>query len=337
MTDLPQDSGAQLLERLEAGAERRSERREFFRTALGAGAIAAVGAAAVTLGSRAMADTTSDTNLLNILLNFEYLEAQFYAFAVTGAGLPSAQLAPGSASTTTVGAVTGGKQVSFTDPLVAKYAREIANEKAAQVAFLRTTLGAAVVAKPAIDIGSTATSAFSVAMRAANVVASGVAFDPYASDENFLLSAFFMEDVVVTAYKAAAQLISTPAYRDAGAGLLAAHAHHAALIRTVLYTKGATTAALRTQADAISAVRDTLDGTTKDDVGISPAAIASSQLAALNGLIASNIVPAGTDGIAYGRLVANVLNIFYLNSLAVTKGGFYPNGLNATVVTSAAN
>jgi hypothetical protein len=35
--------------------------------------------------------------------------------------------------------------------------------------------------------------------------------------------------------------------------------------------------------------------------------------------------------------VANVLNIFYLNSLAVTKGGFYPNGLNATVVTSAAN
>ncbi|MCP4028414.1 MAG: ferritin-like domain-containing protein, partial [Sphingomonas sp.] len=193
--------------------------------------------------------------------------------------------------------------------------------------------GTAVVAQPAIDIGSTATSAFSVAMRAANVVASGVAFDPYASDENFLLSAFFMEDVVVTAYKAAAQLISTPAYRDAGAGLLAAHAYHAALIRTVLYTKGATTAALRTQADAISAVRDTLDGTTKDDVGISPAAIASSQLAALNGLIASNIVPAGTDGIAYGRLVANVLNIFYLNSLAVTKGGFYPNGLNATVVT----
>jgi len=53
MTDLPQDSGAQLLERLEAGAERRSERREFFRTALGAGAIAAVGAAAVTLGRTA--------------------------------------------------------------------------------------------------------------------------------------------------------------------------------------------------------------------------------------------------------------------------------------------
>lgn len=337
MTDLAHDSGAQSLDRLEAGAERRSERREFFRTALGAGAVAVAGAAAVAIGSVATAQTANDTALFNILLNFEYLEAQFYAFAVTGAGLPSGQLAPGSASTTTVGAVTGGRQVSFTDPVLARYAREIANDKAAHVAFLRTTLGTAVVAQPAIDLGSTATSAFSAAMRAANVVAAGVAFDPFASETNFLLAAFFLEDVVVTAYKAAAQLLSDTNSRDAAAGLLAAHAHHAAIIRTVLFTRGATTATLRTQADAIAAVRDTLDGSVRDDVGISPAALSNSQLTTLNGLVASNIVPAGVDGIAYGRLVSNVLNIFYLNSLAVTRGGFYPSGLNATVVTSAAN
>lgn len=337
MTDLAQDSGAQLLDRLEAGAERSKERREFFRTALGAGAVAVVGAAAVAIGSVATAQTANDAALLNILLNFEYLEAQFYAFAVTGAGLPSGQLTPGSASTTTVGAVTGGRQVSFADPVLARHAREIANEKAAHVAFLRTTLGTAVVAQPAIDLGSTATSAFSVAMRAANVVAAGAAFDPFASDNNFLLAAFFLEDVVVTAYKAAAQLLSDTNSRDAAAGLLAAHAHHAALIRTVLFTRGATTATLRTQADAISAVRDTLDGTVRDDVGISPAALANSQLTTLNGLVASNVVPAGVDGITFGRSAPNVLNIFYLNSLAVTRGGFYPNGLNASVVTSAAN
>lgn len=337
MTDLPLDTRADSLEPVDARAAQRSERREFFRTALGAGAIAAVGAATVVVGSGALAQTSGEIGILNFLLNLEYLEAQFYSFAVTGAGLPNAQLTPGSASTTTQGAVTGGAAVTFSDPLLAKYAREIAREKAAQIGFLRTALGTSVIAQPAIDLGNSATSAFSVAMRAAGVVGTGAAFDPFASETNFLLAAFFLEDVVVTAYKGFSSSFSTPAYRDSAAGLLSAHAHHAALIRTVLYTRGATTATLRTQADAISTVRDTLDGTVKDDSGLSPAVIAGSQSPALNGLTGSNIVPAGADGLVYGRASANVLNIVYLNSLAVAKGGFFPNGVNGTITTSAAN
>lgn len=339
------DTEDQLIERLEARADRRNERREFFRTALGAGAVAAAGAAAVAIGSSASAQATSETDILNFALNLEYLEAQFYSYAVFGTGLPNSQLTPGSASTTTQGAVTGGRQVSFSDPLVAQYAREIAGDETQHVAFLRAQLGTVAVAQPAIDIGSTATSAFTVAARAAGLAtnASGVVdtvngtFDPYASDTNFLLAAFLFEDVGVTAYKGAASLLTTKTYIDAAAGILAAEAYHASIIRTVLYSKGLATPSLRTSAGAISDVRDKLDGTVEDDQGIASAVVAGSQLAALNGLTASNIVPTGADGIAYGRATGNVLNIVYLNSLAVAKGGFFPNGVNGSIVTSAAN
>ncbi|HSI18836.1 MAG TPA: ferritin-like domain-containing protein, partial [Sphingomonas sp.] len=116
-------------------AERASERRQFFRTALGAAAVTVAGATALTLGPRAFADTTSDVDNLNFALQLSYLEAQFYNFAAFGTGLPASQLTAGSAATGTKvqGDATGARQVTFTDPLVAQYAAEIAQDKAAHV------------------------------------------------------------------------------------------------------------------------------------------------------------------------------------------------------------
>lgn len=347
--DAHPDTDAGLTARFDARVERRNERREFFRTALGAGAVAAVGATAVTLASRATAQSVNDATILNFALNLEYFEAQFYSYAVTGAGLANTLLTPGSASTTTVGMVTPGRQVSFSDPLVAQYAREIAADEAAHVAFLRTQLGTSAVAMPAIDLGSTATSAFSVAAQAAGIVAAGAAFDPYANDQNFLLAAFLFEDVGVTAYKGASSLLESKLYLDAAAGILAAEAYHASIIRTVLYSKGIATPTFRSSADALSNARDALDGTTDDDQGISPVTLVSGLTptpapgayapqvpTALLGL-ASNIVPTAPDGTVYGRALGNVLNIVYLNRLSVTKGGFFPNGVNGSFVTSSAS
>ncbi|MGU3389384.1 ferritin-like domain-containing protein [Sphingomonas sp. M1A8_2b] len=331
-----------LIEALDARAERRSERRDFFKNALGAAAITAAGATALSFSSSASAQTITDADVLNFALNLEYLEAQFYSYAAYGTGLDNSLLS----GTGTQGAVRGGRQVTFTDPIVQQYAREIAQDEIAHVKFLRTALGNAAVAQPAIDVSVSPTSAFSTAAQAAGLVPAGTAFDPYASDEAFLLGAFIFEDVGVTAYKGAAPLLTSKAYLEAAAGLLAVEAYHAAIVRTTLYGKGIATPSLRTSADAISKARDSLDGGGANtvmfgagdlDQGISPysqtpANLASAQVA----VTTSNIVPLDINGIAYSRSASQVLNIVYLNSGAASAGGFYPSGMNGNIKTSIA-
>ena len=322
-----------LIEALDARVERRSERREFFKTALGAAAMTAAGATALSFSTSASAQTITDADVLNFALNLEYLEAQFYSYAAYNTGLDNSLLS----GTGTQGAVRGGRQVNFTDPIVRQYAREIAQDEIAHVKFLRTALGSAAVAQPVIDVSVSPTSAFSLAAQAAGLVPAGTAFDPYASDEAFLLGAFIFEDVGVTAYKGAAPLLTSKAYLEAAAGLLAVEAYHAAIVRTTLYGKGIATPSLRQSADAISNARDSLDGTTDLDQGISPISQTPINLSTTQAAVtASNIVPLDANGVAFSRSASQVLNIVYLNKGAASAGGFYPNGMNGNIKTSIA-
>jgi hypothetical protein len=140
----------------------RNERREFFRAALGAAAATAAGAGALSIATSATAATIVDNDMGNFLLQLEYLAAQYYSFAVTGAGLPAAMLT----GVGTAGAATGARQVTFTDPLVGQFASEIQQDLVAHVAFLRNTLGTTVTTE-----GATAQPATTWASRRAAVSA----------------------------------------------------------------------------------------------------------------------------------------------------------------------
>ncbi|MEZ0496684.1 ferritin-like domain-containing protein [Sphingomonas sp. IW22] len=314
-----------MVEALDERAHRRDGRRGFFR-AMGAAAVVAGGAVAVTRTAPVIAQTApSDGDILNFALNLEYLEAQFYLYAATGEGLP-ASLTGGSG---TAGAVSGGRQVAFTDPAVAAYAREIAADERAHVEFLRTALGTTFVAQPAIDIGVGPNSAFSAAARAAGLIGAGETFDPYANDESFLLAAFIFEDLGVTAYKGAAPLITSKTFLEAAAGILAVEAYHAAIVRTTLYAKGLETPALIDATEAISDARDSLDGTDDLDQGVRASGTGDGTV--------SNIAPLDANGIAFSRSAGQTLNIAYLNRMSTDRGGFFPNGVNGNIRTSAAN
>ncbi len=333
----------QMVAALDARVRRREERRDFFR-AFGAMAAVGGGLALTSCGGDDSSPTPTPTgtatstaspsptpsasgvneiDLLNFALNLEYLEAQFYAFAANGTGL-AATLLTGPTGTTP-GAVTGGRKVNFTDPVIANYAREIAADELAHVEFLRSLLGSSAIAMPAIDIGATATSSFSTAARAAGLIGAGGTFDPYATDENFLLGAYIFEDVGVSAYKAAVPQFATPTVCQAMSGVLGTEAYHAAMIRQALYVKGLTTPSLIDATEAISTARDNLDGSSDIDQGVRPIGNQS------------NIMPLDANGLAFGRTTGQVLNIAYLNRSAVSAGGFFPSGVNGTFKTSAAN
>jgi len=247
-------------------------------------------------------DGPSDEAILNFALNLEYLEAEFYLRAVSGAGIADGE-ANGRGRR---GQVVGGRQVQFDTPAIRQYAEEIAADELAHVRFLRAALGNAAVARPPIDLDAS----FTAAAMAAGLVGPGERFDAYANENNFLLAAFIFEDVGVTAYKGAAPLVDSPVFLEAAAGILAAEAYHAAIIRTVLLQRELADATV-----AISDARDSLDGPTDLDQGV-----------VMDGR--ANLVPLDANGIAFSRSPGQVLNIVYLTPEVATRGGFFPRGVN---------
>jgi hypothetical protein len=329
----------QLIAALDSRVQRREDRRAFFKAALGAAAVG--GAFAVATSAQAQA-AVNEVDVLQFALNLEYLEANFYSYAVFGT-----PVADGLANDAFSGANAkyAGKKVTFKDPIVEQYAREITQDEIAHVKFLRAAIGGTAVNQPVIDVGIDPMGAFSSAARAAKIIGATTAaaptfFDPYASDENFLLGAFIFEDVGVTAYKGASPLLNTKAYLDAAAGILAAEAYHASIVRTVLNQKGIATPSLKLieSAGQISDARDSLDGADDVDQGIA---------ASNTGVgLTSNIVPTDSNAIAFSRSAGQVLNIVYLSppatatkdaagatvaAVPVMKGGFFPNGVNGTI------
>ena len=299
---------------IERSAETPVDRRRLLTLTGLAGAGAA--AAAFLPAGAASADTggVSDATVLNFALNLEYLEAEFYLRAAYGEGLPES-MTTGKGER---GGVSGGHRVPFRSRKIKNYAHEIAKDEKQHVEFLRAALGSARVAQPKIALDA----AFTAAARAAGLIKPGQRFDAFASDNNFLLAAFIFEDVGVTAYKGAAPLITNKTYLGAAAGILAVEAYHAGLIRTSLYDEGFETAGIYDAVQKISNVRDSVDGSTDDDQGIGNRSY-------------SNIVPTDSNSIAFGRTPGQVLNIVYLNPGKTTKGGFFPNGVNGVINTSA--
>jgi Ferritin-like domain len=291
-----------------------AERRRFLKTATATGfGLVGVGLLGSAVNpekaSAAEESTISDAAIFNFALNLEYLEAEFYSFAVNGQGLPDS-LTHGTGER---GPVVGGRGVPFRSRSLRQFAAQIARDEHEHVAFFRQELGSAAVARPAINLRDS----FTAVGVAAGLIKPGQTFDPFADEDSFLRGAFIFEDVGVTAFKGAAPLISNKSYLGAAAGILAVEAYHAANIRTALYERGGAD-----DANAISAARSSLNPGTSLDQGLT-----------VNGQ--ANIVPDDSNGVAFSRTPGQVLNIVYLTPSQATRGGFYPDGVNGSVNTSA--
>ncbi|MEO6406591.1 MAG: ferritin-like domain-containing protein [Ferruginibacter sp.] len=161
-------------------------------------ALAAVPVALASMLTKAYGQTpTTVTDALNFALTLEYLEAEFYTKIVGSAGYLTASAAAQGALT------------------------KIKNDEVAHVAFLKTVLGAAAVAKPNIDLtgGKSAAGTGPFAGYLGN----------YAVQ---LAMAQTFEDTGVRAYKGqAGNLQSNRAYLTAALQIHSVEARHASHIR----------------------------------------------------------------------------------------------------------
>jgi Ferritin-like domain len=268
------------------------------------------------------APAVTDADILTFALNLEYLEAEYYLYGATGAGLSSTDAGSGPAAT-----VPATTKVSFADPYLAQYANEIAQDELNHVRFLRSALaaaGATVQPRPQIDL-----TFFAGLATAAGI--SGT-FNPFADEDSFLTGAFVFEDVGVTAYLGAAGLISSKAYLGAAAGILGTEAYHAAEIRTIIAGNAASSSPTAAQTAALANVN--LISALRGKISMG----SGNMSAAETPVSTSSIVAAdSTNAIAFARTTDQVLHIVYggTSGNGVARGGFFPNGLNGKITTTA--
>ncbi|MEO6871136.1 MAG: ferritin-like domain-containing protein [Chthoniobacterales bacterium] len=284
-----------------------TSRRQALKT-LGAGAMGLAGLRMLTGTARAASGAGLDAAVLQFALNLEYLEAQFYTYAVFGTNIESQGIKTTGAGTKGGVTIKSNPKVPFSDPLIKQYAQEIGQDERHHVSLFRgalTAAGVEPVAQPQIDL----LNSFNTLASAAGI---GPSFDPFLNDTNFLLGAFIFEDVGVTAFNGAAPLLTNKDFLASAAGVLAVEAYHAGNIRVNLLQ-------LKQQATTgkISALRALLSGAADDQNIVDAAGNA-------------NINPTDDMGRAFARTTRQVLNIVY-GAADATQGLFYPNGLNGAI------
>ena len=299
----------------ETATETSSRRNMLGLSGKSVGAAAALAAAGIALNMRgARAATPTPAQIFSFALNFEYLGAEYYLRAVTGQGLPTT-LTGGSSGN--VIAPTN-PIVPFQTPAVAGFAIRLASDEAAHVNFIRAVLGAAAPAEPTIDLGVGPTNSWSVLAQAAGLVGAGGVFNPYENEVTFLLGAYVLEDVCVTALAGAAALLvgTGTANIESAAGLLGVEGAQAGCIRGYLAQIGGDTAT-----DAISALRAKLSGV--GDVGTD---YNSNPYNILDGNVQAQV---------FDRTPQQILNIAYGKAgTGITSGGFFPNGVAGSITST---
>ncbi len=295
------------------------DRRSFLRRAgMGAAVAAAVPAVASLLG----APTAEAANLskrgardldlatLNFLLNLEYLEAEYYTYAVTGAGIEGFQIPVSGQGTPGSTAIKGNPAVPFQTPLLYQLAAQISADERMHILFVRSvieSLGGTPIARPAIDL----MTAFDVSAQAAGI---GGTFDPFASEANFFLGGYIFSDVGVQANHGATTLFTNKDVIFGAAGVYGTECFHNGVIRSTLARLSATSPDVARNTQLISALRDSLAGDSMD-YGI------------LDPNFGSNILLVDNSGLATARTPRQVLNVAY-GAVGAAKGGFFPNGVN---------
>ncbi|HXE08474.1 MAG TPA: ferritin-like domain-containing protein [Acidobacteriaceae bacterium] len=271
----------------------------------GAGMISGCTTSSTTTSATSTSPTQAQVDALNFALNLKYLSATFYSFITKGADLPSSQTIGSGTPTGTPSQLTiAGATPSQTTDLL----NEITYDEVNHVTALRNALGSSAVARPALNLGSFGTITASNAISIARA----------------------LEDLNVTALAAVATLLQSGNI-SITAQILAADSFHAGALRLV---------SLENPSIAAFIKMDSIDVPVFDPGTAALAAAgptASGAFFATAG--ASTASAADPAGMAFNRTASQTLAILYgsapgsLASSGAKSGGFFPNGMNGSIVS----
>jgi hypothetical protein len=247
--------------------------------------------------------SAGDVALATIALNAGYLESEFFLRALTGKGLSTEDTSGLGAA----GPVLVSKEdpLKFRDPSIKAIAEQITRDELAHVHALRSTFasfGLTPPARPTIDLKNT----FLTLAEGAGIDRD---FDPFDSERDFLVFAFFLEQITSSTFVGAIPLLQNNVIKSLAASLLGTETSHNGFVRLGLAQEK-----LIDKANQIAAFSQKL---------------VNSAQTIIRPLFDGRLLlsPVGDDGLVSPLDGRQFLNCILLG-INVTAGGFYPNGLN---------
>jgi len=194
--------------------------RKWIDRRLFAKVVSVAGAGLLAGGGRtAQAQAVSDTDILNFALNLEYMEAEFYTLITSGRTIDQSPFNIPITGVGTPGPTTGAAQLDLSaDPILNFTLLELAYNERAHVQLLRSALGTAAIAKPALNFTPAAA----------------------ATVNRFLQVARVFEDVGLSSYAGAAPLINSRTILATSARITGEEGIHIGSIRTHIAQRGLT-------------------------------------------------------------------------------------------------
>ncbi|CAL9110036.1 unnamed protein product [Musa acuminata var. zebrina] len=262
-----------------------------------------------------------DVDLLQFALNLEHIEADFFLFAALGRGLDS--IAPELAMG---GPPPIGAMKANLDETTRLIIEEFGYQEVGHLRAIKTTVGG--FPRPLLDLSS---HNFAKIMNDAFGYHLDPPFDPYIDTINFLLASYVIPYMGLVGYVGANPNINGYVSKRLLAGLLAVEAGQDAIIRDRLYQHMhefvppyRITVAEFT--DRISALRNRLAMCGIKDEGLLVPLVLGAE-----GRIATNVISANRNSLAYRRTPAEVLRVVYGTGNEHQPGGFLPKGGNGTI------
>lgn len=263
----------------------------------------------------------NDKDLIQVALNLEFLETEFFLNGALGRGLDSIEpeMAAGGPPPT-------GASKANLDHTTYRIIEEFGYQEIGHLRAIVTTVGG--FARPQIDLSR---------HNFANIFDQAVGykltppFDPYSNTVNYLLASYVIPYVGLVGYVGTIPNLVNCTSRSLVAGLLGVESGQDAVIRTLLYERAdqivvpyKMTVAEFT--DRISALRNRLGMRGNKDEGLR----VPRRLGAEN-RTDSNILSANANSLSYSRAPPEILRIVYGTGSENKPGGFFPNGGNGAV------